>query len=131
MSIYFVTDTFVTSVSIHYSSTVIDFTTFRDVSNIPLLYTYNIPYSVITLNTEINATDIDSVLKVIWYDPDNMQLTVDQVNSTSYLPNYEHFVSEVNIIYKLLQVGQYECVAWIEQQMYKNMSAKAVLSVNG
>ena len=114
--------------SIHYNSTDIDFTSFQDVLNIPLLYTYNIPYSVITLNTEINTTDIDSVLKVIWYDSDNIQLTGDQISSTSYLTNNKHFVSH---FYKLLQVDQYECVAWIGQQMYKSMSAKAVLSVNG
>ena len=94
------------------------------------LYSFTVPHCVITLNTEINTTDIDSVLKVIWYKyngSDTIQLTSNEINAISYVKNYKHFVNQFNITALLnYPLGQYECVAWIEQEMYRNMSAKAV-----
>ena len=96
---------------------------------------FTIPHCVITLNTEINITDIDSVLKVIWYKyngSDTIQLTSNAISATSYVMNDEHFVSQFNIpTIKDYPLGQYQCVAWIGQEMYRNMSAKAVATLNG
>ena len=94
---------------------------------------FTVPHCVITLNTEINITDIDSVLKVIWYKyngSDTIQLTSYEISATSHVKNYKHFMSQFNIstVYDY-PLGQYECVAWIEQEMYKNMSAKAVATL--
>ena len=95
------------------------------------LYSFTVPRCVISLNTEINTTDIDSVLKVIWYKyngSDTTQLTSNEINLTSYVKNCKHFVSQFNITTALLNypLGQYKCVAWIDQEMYRNLSAKAV-----
>ena len=96
------------------------------------LYSFTVPHYVITLNTEINTTDIDSVLKVIWYKyningSDTVQLTSNEISATSYVMNDEHFVSQFNIsTIEDYPLGQYQCVAWIGQEMYRNMSAKAV-----
>ena len=99
------------------------------------LYLFTVPHCVITLNTEINTTDIDSVLNVIWYKysgSDTIQLTSNDISATSYAKNGKYFVSQFNIFtiedYPL-HTGQYQCVAWIRQEMYRNMSTKAVASL--
>ena len=99
------------------------------------LLSFTVPRCVITLNTEINITDIDSVLKVIWYKyngSDTIQLTSNEINATSHVKNGKYFVSQFNIPtiedYPL-DTGQYQCVAWIGQEMYRDMSAKAVASL--
>ena len=64
------------------------------------LMSFTVPHCVITLNTGINITDIDSVLKVIWYKyngSDTIQLTSNEINATLYVKNYKHFVSQFNI----------------------------------
>ena len=94
------------------------------------LYSFTVPHCVITLNTEINTTDIDSVLKAIWYKyngSDTIQLTSNEISATSYVMKDGQFVSQFNILtIEDYPLGQYQCVAWIGQEMYRNMSAKAV-----
>ena len=95
------------------------------------ILSFNVPHCVITLNTEINVIDINSVLKVRWYKyngSDTIQLTSNEISATSYVE--KHFVSELDAT-KELPLGQYKCVAWVGQEMYKNVSAKAVASFKG
>ena len=99
------------------------------------LLSFTVPHCVITLNTEINTTDIDSVLKVIWYKfngSDTIQLISSEISATSYVKNGKYFVSQFNIpaiVDYPLDTGQYQCVTWIGQEMYRNMSTKAVVSL--
>ena len=92
----------------------------------PLSFT--VPHCVITLNTEISTTNIDSVLNIIWYKyngSDTILLTSNEISATLYVKNYTHFESQFNTV-KDYPLGQYQCVAWIGQEMYRNMSAKAI-----
>ena len=92
---------------------------------------------VITTNTDVNTAKLDNIVNVIWY--------YDQYNGTrSTLPlfssNYGvHSITSVgttmfesNVEFEEVRAsmaGQYTCVAWIGEEIYRNKSNYANVTV--
>ena len=83
---------------------------------------------VITTNTDVNTTKLDNIVNVTWYQYNGTRNIVPlfsnnyRVHSTASLCT-KMFESKVEFIQvRTSMAGQYTCVAWIGEDMYRNMS---------
>ena len=83
---------------------------------------------VITTNNDINTTKLDNIVKVFWYQHNGTRNIVPlfsnnyRVHSTTSLQT-KKFESKVEFLQvRASMAGQYSCVAWIGEDIYKNMS---------
>ena len=92
----------------------------------------------ITTNTDINTTntDINSIVNVSWYrDNGNENRIVSNSTGVSILPtvsinnisfNSTLIFSPVTSSTPISTLGNYTCVAWIEEETYRNKTSKNV-----
>ena len=84
---------------------------------------------LITTNTDVNTTKQNNILKVFWYHQydgtrNNVSLfsnnyTVHSITSVGTMM----FESNIEFIeVRASMAGQYTCVAWIEEEIHRNMS---------
>ena len=107
-------DTFITNVSISVKS--LNFSKPRNLS------------CIITTNTNVNTTKLDNIVKVIWYQYNETRNTVPhfsnnyRVHSTTSIGTvmFESIVRFKEV--RASMAGQYTCSAWIEEEIYRNMS---------
>ena len=83
---------------------------------------------VITTNTDVNTTKLDNIMNVIWFQYNGTRNTVplfsnnSSVHSTTSLLT-KMFESRVEFVQvRASMAGQYTCVAWIGEEIYRNMS---------
>ena len=81
----------------------------------------------ITTNTDVNTTKLDNIVNVIWYQYNGTRNDVSlfsnnyRVRSTTSVGK---MMFESKLEFKQVRAsmaGQYTCVAWIEEEIYKNM----------
>ena len=83
---------------------------------------------VITTNTDINTTKLDNIMKVVWYQYNGTRNKVPLLsnNYRVYLTariGAKKFESKVKFVQvKASMAGQYTCVVWIGEEIYRNMS---------
>ena len=82
---------------------------------------------LITTNTDVNTTKLDNIVKVIWYHYNGTRNTVPlfsnnyRVHSTTSVGT-KMFESKVEFVQvRASMAGQYTCVAWIGEEIYRNM----------
>ena len=92
----------------------------------------------ITTNTDINTTntDINSIVNVYWYrDNGNENRIVSNSTGVSILPtvsisnvsfNSTLIFSPVTSSTPISTLGNYTCVAWIEEETYRNKTSNNV-----
>ena len=83
---------------------------------------------VITTNTDINTNKLDNIVNVIWYQYNGMRNMVPlflnnyRVHSTTSVGTMM-FESKVEFVQvRASMAGQYTCVTWIGEKIYRNMS---------
>ena len=83
---------------------------------------------VITTNTVVNTTKLDNIVNVIWFQYNGTRNTVSlfsnnyTVHSTTSVGT---MMFESKLEFKQVRssmAGQYACVAWIGEEIYRNMS---------
>ena len=90
---------------------------------------------VITTNTDINTTKLDNIVNVIWYQYNETGIKVSllsnnyRVHSTTSIETmiFESKVEFVEV--RASMAGQYTCMAWIEEEIYRNMSDSTDVTV--
>ena len=83
---------------------------------------------VITTNTDVNTTKLDNIVNVVWYQYNGTRNIVPlftnnyRVHSTTSAGTmiFESKVEFVQV--RASMAGQYTCVAWIGEEIYRNMS---------
>ena len=83
---------------------------------------------VITINTDVNTTKLDNIVNVIWYQHNGIKNTVTlfsnnyRVHSTTSVGSkmFESKLEFENV--RASMAGQYTCVAWIGEEIYRNLS---------
>ena len=80
---------------------------------------------VITTNTDVNTTKLDNIVNVTWwYQYNTVPLFSNnyRVHSTTSIGT-TMFESKVEFVQvRASMAGQYTCVAWIEEEIYRNIS---------
>ena len=83
---------------------------------------------VITTNTNVNTTKLDNIVNVAWYQYNGTRNIVSlftnnyRVHSTisAWTMIFESKVEFVQV--RASMAGQYTCVAWIKEEIYRNIS---------
>ena len=83
---------------------------------------------LITTNTDVNTTKLDNIVNVIWYLYNGTRNDVPlfsnnyRVHSTTSVGT-KMFECKVEFVQmRASMAGQYRCVAWIGEEIYRNMS---------
>ena len=83
---------------------------------------------VITTNNDVNTTKLDNIVKVFWYQYNGTKKIVllfsnnYRVHSTNSVGSMM-FESKVEFVQvRASMAGQYTCVAWIGEEIYRNIS---------
>ena len=83
---------------------------------------------VITTNTDVNTTILDNIVNLIWYQYNGTRNNVSvfsnnyRVHSTTSVGTMM-FESKIEFVHvRASMAGQYTCISWIGEELYKNMS---------
>ena len=83
---------------------------------------------VITTNTDVNTTKLGNIVNVIWFQYNGTRNKMSlfsnnyQVHSTTSVGTIM-FESKVEFVQvRASMAGQYTCIAWIGEELYRNMS---------
>ena len=90
---------------------------------------------LITTNTDVNTTKLDNIVNVTWYQYNGIRNAVPllsnnyKVHSTTSVGT---MMFESKLEFKQMRAsmaGQYTCVAWIGEDIYRNMSDSTNVTV--
>ena len=83
---------------------------------------------LITTNTHINTIKLDNIVKVFWYQYNGTRNNISlfsntiRVHSTTSV-RMKMFESKIEFKkVRASMAGKYTCIAWIEEEIYRNMS---------
>ena len=89
----------------------------------------------ITTNTGINTTKLDNIVNVIWYQYNGTRNNVSvfsnnyRAHSTTSVGTMM-FESKIEFVHvRTSMAGQYTCISWIGEELYKNMSDSTDVTV--